>query len=117
MHRLKREHWSTTTPIRTIFRDAFTNTGMPYFNPNSFRNTFVRLGETVCQPPEDFKAGSQNLGHEAVLTTFFSYGEVSTLRQREILEHLRLLQYSTQPDVAKFEKFGARELRNLKKYV
>jgi integrase/recombinase XerD len=41
---LKREQWSTTTPIRTIFREAFTNAGMPYFNPHSFRNTLVRLG-------------------------------------------------------------------------
>lgn len=56
--------------IRTIFRDAFTGAGLPYFNPHSFRNTLVRLGQSVCQTPEVFKAWSQNLGHDKVLTTF-----------------------------------------------
>jgi len=109
---LKREHWSTTTPIRTIFREAFANAGLPYFNPHSFRNTLVRLGETVCQTPEDFKAWSQNLGHEGVLTTFRSYGEVPTRRQREILEHLRSPQRSANTDAEEFAKLVAHELRN-----
>lgn len=30
---LKREHWSTATPIRTIFREAFAKADLPYFNP------------------------------------------------------------------------------------
>jgi len=82
---LKQAHWSTTTQIRTIFRDAFQQAGLPYFNPHSFRNTLVQLGEKVCTTPEQFKAWSQNLGHEKVLTTFFSYGEVACQRQREII--------------------------------
>jgi len=45
---LKREHWSTTTPIRKIFREAFTNAELPYFNPHSFRKTLGYLGETLC---------------------------------------------------------------------
>jgi len=69
---LTRDHWSTATPIRTIFRDAFASADLPYFNPHSFRNTLVRLGEGLCQTPEQFKAWSQNLGHEGVLTTFRS---------------------------------------------
>lgn len=71
---LERAHWSNAARIRTIFRDAFTAAGLPYFNPNSFRNTLVRLGQAVCQTPEEFKAWSQNLGHDKVLTTFLSYG-------------------------------------------
>jgi len=58
---LKRNHWSTTTPIRKIFRDAFESAGLPYFNPHSFRNTLVGLGETICRTPEQFKAWSQNI--------------------------------------------------------
>ena len=42
------------------------------------------LGEKVCKGPEEFKAWSQNLGHEGVLTTFYSYGEVQQGRQAEI---------------------------------
>ena len=44
-------------------------------------------------PPEDFKAWSQNLGHEKVLTTFISYGSVGTRRQGEIIRDL-----GTRPD-------------------
>ncbi len=67
---LERKHWSTAEPIRKVFRDAFERAGLPYFNPHSFRNTLARLGEEVCKSPEEFKAWSQNLGHEKVLTTF-----------------------------------------------
>jgi integrase/recombinase XerD len=61
--------------MRTIFKDAFKTANLPYFNPHSFRKTLVRLGQTLCQSPEEFKAWSQNLSHEEVLTTFYSYGE------------------------------------------
>lgn len=85
---LSRAHWSTGAPIRAIFRDAFARAGLPYFNPHSLRSTLVALGERVCQSPEQFKAWSQNLGHEGVLTTFYSYGAVATKRQAEIVGSL-----------------------------
>ncbi|MGA8570842.1 MAG: hypothetical protein ACLP7A_02030 [Desulfobaccales bacterium] len=59
---LTRDHWSNATPIRTIFREAFNPAGLPYFNPHSFRNTLVQLGQDLCKTPEQFKAWSQNLG-------------------------------------------------------
>ena len=83
---LKRKHWSTASPIRAVFKDAFAKAGLPYFNPHSFRNTLVQLAEKKCSNPEDFKAWSQNLGHASVLTTLYSYGEVSRQRQKEILK-------------------------------
>ena len=85
---LSREHWSSASPIRTIFREAFERAGLPYFNPHSFRNTLVQLGQDICKTPEQFKAWSQNLGHEKVLTTFLSYGAVECRRQGEILRGL-----------------------------
>jgi integrase len=85
---LAREHWSNATPIRTIFQEAFERAGLPYFNPHSFRNTLVQLGQDVCKTPEQFKAWSQNLGHEKVLTTFLSYGEVAFQRQGLIMRDL-----------------------------
>ncbi len=85
---LSRNNWSNATPIRTIFHEAFEKSGLPYFNPHSFRNTLVHLGEEVCKSPEEFKAWSQNLGHEKVLTTFTSYGAVTCQRQREIIRNL-----------------------------
>jgi integrase len=85
---LTRKHWSGAAPIRAIFRDAFRTAGLPYFNPHSLRNTLVQLGETVCTTPEEFKAWSQNLGHEGVLTTLYSYGAVASGRQGEIIRNL-----------------------------
>jgi len=96
---LAREHWSTASPIRSIFREAFISAGLPYFNPHSFRNTLVQLGEEVCKTPEQFKAWSQNLGHEKVLTTFLSYGEVACQRQEEIIRNLAMPQKSISTDV------------------
>lgn len=86
---LKKEHWSGAGSIRTIFNKSFTAAGLPYFNPHTFRSTLVRLGQKLCQNPEDFKAWSQNLGHEGVLTTFYSYGEVQPQRQAEIIHNLK----------------------------
>jgi integrase/recombinase XerD len=71
--------------IRTIFKEAFAAADLPYFNPHSFRKTFALLGGKLCQTPEQYKAWSQNLGHEHVLTTFTSYVYVSSHRQAEII--------------------------------
>lgn len=54
---------------------------------------FVRFlrrpsGERLSRTPEEFKVWSQNLGHEKVLTTFSSYGEVAPDRQAEITRDL-----------------------------
>jgi integrase/recombinase XerD len=82
---LSRECWSNAAPICKIFREAFEAAGLPYFNPHSFRKTLARLGQQLCQSPEEFKAWSQNLGHEKVMTTFASYGCVDTHRQAELI--------------------------------
>ena len=82
---LDRKHWSSAGPIRTIFKEAFASVGLPYFNPHSFRKTLALLGGQRCKTPEEYKAWSQNLGHENVLTTFCSYGDVSHHRQIEII--------------------------------
>jgi integrase len=95
---LDRAHWSSASPVRSIFRDAFVGAGLPYFNPHSFRNTLVRLGQDLCKSPEEFKAWSQNLGHEKVLTTFMSYGAVACDRQGEILRGLTTPQQTSKLD-------------------
>ncbi len=78
---VKPEFWSNASPIRTIFRKAFEAAELPYFSPHTFRNTLVNLAEQCCITPEEFKAWSQNLGHEHVLTTFTSYGRIDPHRQ------------------------------------
>lgn len=86
---LAREGWKSAGPIRDIFKAAFESAGLPYFNPHSFRNTLVQLGERRCTTAEEFKSWSQNLGHERVLTTLTSYGSVPPHRQAELIRSMQ----------------------------
>jgi integrase len=95
---LEREHWSSAEPIRKVFREAFRRAGLPYFHPHSLRKTLVRLGEEVCKSPEGFKAWSQNLGHEKVLTTFLNYGSVAYDRQGEIIREMAVPRQAVQSE-------------------
>src|ERR1017187_3264798 len=108
---LERKHWRSASAIRKIFREAFVSADLPYFNPHSFRDTLAHLGEAVCKSPEEFKAWSQNMGHEKVMTTFTSYGEVSCDRQGEIIRALATPQQAGQPDVSALAKALCKELR------
>jgi integrase len=108
---LDKSHWSNTSPIRRIFREAFHSAGLSYFNPHSLRSTLVHLGQNACQTPEQFKAWSQNLGHEKVLTTFMNYGEVECLRQGEII---RGLQTAKVVDTAGMDKLADAVIRKLR---
>ena len=109
---LSREHWSNASPIRKVFKEAFSLAGLPSFNPHSFRNTLTKLGQTICQTPEEFKAWSQNLGHEGVLTTFLIYGEVQGGRQKEIFGQLQQPRNKVlNPDVQKLARALMEEIR------
>jgi integrase len=101
---LSRAHWSNATPIRAIFKEAFTNAGLAYANPHSFRKTLAQLGERLCRTPEEFKAWSQNLGHEQVLTTFSSYGQVAADRQAELIRRLGQRHEADTPKAAMIER-------------
>lgn len=103
---LLRDHWSNANPIRKVFKHAFETAGLPYFNPHSFRNTLVRLAENLCRTPEDFKAWSQNLGHESVLTSFYSYGVVEDYKQAELMRKLAKPAENTSSDMEEqFKQF------------
>ena len=109
---MERARWSTATRIRTIFRDACSRAGQPYFNPHSFRNTLVRFGESICKTREEFKAWSQNLGHEKVLTTFLSYGNVGASPQGEIIRELGEAKTEASQDVSALAKALFREMQH-----
>jgi len=87
---LERENWKTANSIRGIFKKAFLLADLPYFHPHSFRKTLARLGLKKCRTPEEFKAWSQSLGHNDVLTTLMSYGEISLEQQGELIHNLSL---------------------------
>ncbi len=96
---LDRRHWTTADPIRRIFREAFEAASLPYFNPHAFRDTLAQFGERVCKTPEEFKAWSQNLGHDKVLTTFTSYGAVAPHRQAELIRKLAIVDTDAAPSL------------------
>ena len=78
----------------------------------SFRSTLVQLGEARCCTAEAFKAWSQNLDHEGVLTTLCSYGRVAPRRQGEIIKDMAKLQpesMSSADDVAEAVLRAGRE--------
>ena len=78
---VNRRGWSNAGPIRSIFKEAFNQAGLPYFNPHFFRKTLAQLGQKTCRDIEAMKAWSQNLGHEELMTTFTSYGTLSRNQQ------------------------------------
>lgn len=84
---LSREPWASAAPVREIFKRAFASVALPYFNPHLFRNTIVQWAEKNCTPYE-FKAISQNLGHEHAMTTYNSYGKLSERAQIEAIANL-----------------------------
>lgn len=85
---LERTCWANAGPIRTIFKTAFTNAGLPYFSPHRFRDTLSHYGLEVCQTLEQFKAWSQSLGHSGTLTTLMSYGNLDPRRQGTVLSEI-----------------------------
>jgi integrase/recombinase XerD len=72
----------------------------------------LMLGQTVCQSPEEFKAWSQNLGHEDVLTTFNSYGHVQEHRQGEIFQQLKMPRVSDSQNVDELARAVVKEMAN-----
>jgi integrase len=83
---LEPKHWSTASAIRKIFKTAFERVDLPYHSPHRFRDTLTHLGQQICTTPEQFKAWSQNLGHDSPLTTFTSYGHIEVHKQGELIK-------------------------------
>ena len=98
--------------MQKIFKQSFEAVGLHGFNPHSFRHALAALGERTCRNPEEFKAWSQNLGHEGVLTTFCSYGLVSELRQAALIKELAS-RPSSSPDASALAEAAIGVLRQL----
>ena len=84
---LSRAHWSNATDQGHL-QGGVHGRRPAVCQSTSFRKTLAQLGERLCRTPEEFKAWSQNLGHEQVLTTFSSYGQVGADRQAELIRRV-----------------------------
>jgi len=63
----------------------------------------IKHTQKICRTPEQFNAFSQKVGHDGVLTTFTSYGQVDAARQREIIQNLN------EPNTDLIGKLNAKE--------
>lgn len=84
---LSRERWATAQPIQDIFKKAFKAVGLPYYNPHLFRNTISKWGLNNLNQYE-FKALSQNIGHEHAMTTYNSYAKLSESEQIDAVSNI-----------------------------
>lgn len=82
---LSRDFYANATKIRDVVKTAFTNAGLPAFAPHSLRSTLTRWADKYFKTREGFKAFSQNLGHESVVTTVGSYCPIDEERQGELI--------------------------------
>jgi integrase len=109
---LARQAWSNAEPVRKLFRRAFEGAGLRYHHPHSFRHTLARWGQQVCKTPEQWRAWSQNLGHEHVKTTWDAYGQLPEHRQQEILQKL-----STPSDAAATDEPSEDEINRVLRFM
>lgn len=86
---VKPEFWSDASAIRRIFRERFEAAALPYFNPHSFRKTLIKHAYQLNLGARELKAWSQNLGHEGVLTSLTSYGNLHDCEMQEIMQTLK----------------------------
>jgi integrase len=86
---IDRVPWSSASSAAKVFKQAFVDAGQPPFSPHRVRDTLAELAKDHCRTPEDYKAWSQNMGHEDVLTTFRSYGSVAPGRQVDLMKRFR----------------------------
>lgn len=108
---IERRHWSNAGPVRRIFKAAFSNARVPYYQPHTLRHMLTRLGLARCRTPEELKAWSQNLGHEQVMTTLASYGHLEEYRQGEIIKALGQPAAADEQLMDLFQTFLARAQR------
>lgn len=86
---IDRAPWTSASSAAKVFKQAFINSGLPPFSPHRVRDTLAELAKDHCRTPEDYKAWSQNMGHDDVLTTFRSYGSVASGRQVDLMTRFR----------------------------
>jgi integrase/recombinase XerD len=84
---LSKEHWANAQPVRDIFKRAFGAVDLPYYHPHLFRKTICKWGlQNLSQ--YEYKALSQNIGHEHAMTTYNSYAKLTQDEQIEAVANI-----------------------------
>lgn len=82
---LSRDCYGNAGQVRDVIKGAFVAAGLPAFAPHSFRKTLTVWADRYYPTREGFKAFSQNIAHDSVVTTVGSYLPVSRERQAELI--------------------------------
>lgn len=82
---LSQEFYSTTNKIRQVVKSAFKNADFAPYGPHSLRSTLTKWADKHYLTREGFKAFSQNIGHDSVVTTIASYYPIDEDRQGELI--------------------------------
>ncbi|MDD4052450.1 MAG: site-specific integrase [candidate division Zixibacteria bacterium] len=77
--------WKGAGSIREILKSRAKAAGLEYYHPHTFRHATAHLAIRGCNSPEEMKAISQNLGHEQVMTTLMTYGNLDSHRVEELI--------------------------------
>jgi len=77
--------WKGTGRIREILEKISKEAGMEYFPPHTFRHLTIYLAIKYCRSIEQFKALSQNFGHEDIITILRVYANYAPYELQEIL--------------------------------
>lgn len=80
--------WKNTGAMRKIFNDRAKQQGLEYFSPHKFRHFAISEAQKYVSNAEQLKAVSQNVGHENLATTFFSYGAIDNFRVTEVISEI-----------------------------
>ena len=105
--------WRSAGRIRQILKNRAAKSGLPYFNPHSFRHSAVQLAMKRCRTAEEMKAVSQNLGHEYVGTTLTSYGKVDDYRVADLIRAIDFSSGSESADRSDIKEQIRRMLNDL----
>ncbi|WP_321335271.1 site-specific integrase [Breoghania sp.] len=83
------EFLKSATEVRKLIKRKSAVADIPDFREHTIRTTIARMFDTWARTPKEYKALSQNLGHEHVRTTLEHYGKLDTETQGAVIEDIR----------------------------
>ncbi len=86
--KLSKDCIKSPTTIKNMLKERCKLAGIEYINPHLFRKIITKHYLQKPITPEQVKAISQNLGHENIATTFYSYGALQPERQLDVIKNL-----------------------------
>ncbi len=105
--------WKSTNSISKMLKNRSEKSGLEYYNPHSFRHSFLNIAFKACRNGEQLKAISQLVGHENLKTTMMSYGTLDQHRISEVVDDLDFND-STDNDQEMYEEYK-KLIRRIKK--